>query len=789
MRLGAEPAAYRPPVEPGMDLSDRDRLSQVRQSTLVGPNNSLSWELDGYQFELRGEPLQLVISNNGASLLETLPGRFFWVDGNQRRRHYHVKPEDGLYYGLGEKSGPLLRNHRAFDLNNRDAIGYHPEFGDPLYKHIPFYLMHRPTLGHSLGIFLNNAYPSRFDFGSERSGYWSPYTSMVIDGGDLDLYFLMGPTPGDVLKRYYRLTGFPAMPTKASLGYLGSTMYYTELPADADQAVLGFIRRCHALDIPISGFHLSSGYTKGQDGKRYTLTWNQTVVSDPARFVEEMAAEGQILSPNIKPGMLTTHPLYAEFDQIGGFLQTAEGETLVEKYWGGQASFVDFSNPKARALWRRYLVDRLIQLGVSAIWNDNNEFEIDDDQVIANNDGRPVDALALKPRLANEMARVAFEALSEEGTVRPFVLSRAGYAGLQKYAQTWSGDNSSTWDDFHFNVATMLGMSLSGMPFNGMDIGGFAGPAPEPALFLRWVQNGIFHPRFSIHSVNSDNTVTEPWLYPDLLPQIRRAIRTRYLFLPTLYTLGRSAHHLGTPIVAPLIYHFPDDPACQNMHTAFMLGEGLLVVALTRPGLTTLEVYFPAGEWTCFYTGTGYQGGQSYLIELSDAYAPLFYRSGYGFLLDSSFFDAVEGVTPIEPEKESLIAWLDVRDEGRMGLYDDDGKSLDYLNGDVLTASFAWSQRDDGRLTLTYLMSGSFEPSYQALYLFLAADSITPFEIKRGGVTLAQTLYHDHLETDHWYFDAARRIVVVQLAGDLLRGPFELILDYRRMINIDEENE
>jgi alpha-glucosidase len=718
---GPAGAGHQPELDPTFLPMDRTALPAWRTAVDTDAD-PLELPL-GQAHRLRIErPLQFTLLRGDTVLWQSLAGRTLRVDALGRRWHYHARDDAHRLYGLGEKTGPLVRNHRSFGMRNVDAAEYDPATGDPLYKHIPFYLIHQPQHRTTIGVFLNNAWPTRFDFGAERSGYWPPYASICADGGDLDLFLFTGPQPADVLLQYHRLTGFPALPTKASLGYLGSTMTYTELDSGSDEAVLGFADRCAQEGIPLSGFHLSSGYTRDADGLRNTLTWDRRTFPDPAGFVEAFQRDGLVLSPNVKPAMLTTHPLYPQFDGAGAFITAADGSSATAQFWGGQASFVDFSNPVAVRMWREHLGEALLDLGVTSIWNDNNEFESDDDTALCNNDGHPVVAHSMRPVLSNLMARLAYEAVCDAGDARPFILSRAGFAGLQRYAQTWSGDNTSDWADFHYNVATMLGLSLSGMPFNGMDIGGFTGPAPGPELFARWVQNGAFHPRFSIHSVNSDGTVTEPWLYPELTPVIREAIRTRYALLPTIYSAAAQAHREGLPVVRPLVFEFPGFAPGRDRHTEFLLGPALLVVAVTEPGMEEVTVCFPPGEWTCIFTGDRVQGGHMARVpapaERSTAYA----RTGHGYFLDGDFAD----------EPAALIARLAMRAQGSAWFYDDDGRTRANEQGSSLRARYTWQHSTLG-IHLRYQADGPYLPQWGRLRLDLDIGPTRPRRVTWRG--------------------------------------------------------
>ena len=764
--------SYQPELDPAFVPMDPATLAAWRSVATGGSRIELPL---GEDHLLRIErPLQFTLLRGEQVLWQSLAGRTLRIDAQGRRWHYHARDDGHRFYGLGEKAGGLDRTNRTFQLRNVDAAGYDPDTGDPLYKHIPFYLVHQPEQRTTIGVFLNNAWPSRFDFGAERSGYWPPYASICADGGDLDLFLLTGPTPAAVLHQYHQLTGFPALPTKASLGYMGSTMTYTELDAGSDAAVLGFAQRCGQEGIPLSGFHLSSGYTRDADGLRNTLTWDPRTFPDPQGFVDAFQRDGLVLSPNVKPAMLTTHPLYRRFDEAGAFVRSSDGSSATAQFWGGQASFVDFSNPVAERLWREHLQTALIDRGVTSIWNDNNEFESDDDATVCDNDGHPVAANSMRPVLSNLMAQQAYEAVRDSTDERPFILSRAGFAGLQRYAQTWSGDNTSDWANFHGNVATMLGMSLSGMPINGMDIGGFTGPAPDPELFARWVQNGVLHPRFCIHSVNSDGTVTEPWLYPELTPVIRDAIRLRYALLPTIYSAAAQAHEDGLPVVRPLVFEFPGFEPGHDRHTEFLLGPALLAVAVTEPGLTEVTVCFPPGEWTCLHTGHRVQGGSTMVVPAPADRSIVYARSGHGYFLDGDFAG----------DPGALIARLGMRTDGSAWCYDDDGHSRAHEDGVSLHSRYVW-QRSNLGVHLRHDPTGSYLPQWRRLRLELDIGDAAPRRVSwrpRGATVeeIARARSADRADdSSGWSHDPERGRLTLVLPATALNHRWQLDVDAR----------
>ncbi|WP_375753293.1 TIM-barrel domain-containing protein [Vibrio sp. HN007] len=741
-------------VEPA-ELTDTIALWMTNIRTALDSGSVIELPLGEYRIQLHQRPLYLAVLHQDSIIYQDLPRRAYILDTNQRRAHYHQREDNDYYYGLGEKTGVLERSGRRFRMNNVDAVGYDPGSGDPLYKHIPFWVRYRPNDNHCVGLYYHNAHPCEFNIGCERSGYWGAYASYQVDSGQIDYVMMLGKTPAKILSQYHEITGYACMPTKASLGYMGSTMYYTELSKGADEAVLGFVDECQRQSIPLSGFHLSSGYTKGADGKRYTFNWDNNNFPDPQKFVADMQAKEMVLSPNVKPGLLTTHPLWQEFDQANAFIRTADGEkSKIERFWGGDASFVDFTNPVGRELWTKYLKLSLVNKGIVSIWNDNNEFEMDGDAQ-CNGDGTAQNASALKPVLSNLMAQASYDAIigdkEGKGRTRPFILSRAGFAGIQTIAQTWSGDNDSSWKCFRYNIATMLGMSWSGVAFNGMDIGGFTGPAPSPELFLRWIQNGIFHPRFCIHSVNSDNTVTEPWIYPTILPQIRKAMQFRQQLLPTLYSVSRQVVLKGSPIVTPLSYFDIEDPNTREIDTAFLLGNSLYCAAIVEPEVDSLDIYLPKGEWVDWYTGERLTGGIYHQVKTQLDYSPLYMRAGSGVFIDTSDQESPNGLEII------LAAWK----TGQAYFYDDDGKTMDFELGEYHQSEFEW-QAKASQIKLTVKQKTNFIPQWKQVRLTLLVQENCPHQIVINNQPLEQVLYQHQLNKKSWHYDMEKKQVTLQ---------------------------
>lgn len=601
--------------------------------------------------------------------------------------HFMARRPDEYYYGFGEVAGPLDKAGMRLRMKPADAYGYHAEHSDPLYKHWPFYITFVPERDIAYGLFYDNLAESVFDMGKEvnalRGGDFRYYQAQA---GDLDYYLIYGPTIAAVIEKFTALTGRPALPPRWSLGYLGSTMSYTEAP-DAQEQLKQFVELCAAHDIPCDMFHLSSGYTTDSAGKRCVFTWNADKVPQPQQMAADFHAAGIRLAANIKPYLLTTHPFYRDVTAHGGFIKQASADAPeINPFWSGGAyetdpgSYIDFTSHAGFEWWKARVIDTLLEVGIDAIWNDNNEFEVRNDAARGDGFGSPIPMALIRPLMTLLMARSSYEAMQTHSpSQRPYLLTRSGCPGIQRYAQTWSGDNATSWQTLRYNIPMGLGLSLSGMPNTGHDVGGFAGPKPDPELFVRWVQHGIFQPRFTIHSWNSDGTVNEPWMYPDVLPLIRDAIRFRYRLIPYLYTLLVESAQTGHPIARPLVYDFPHDSACATESFDFMLGPNLLVASVLEPGAASRAVYLPRDvEWADYHTGQWFTGGQTVHVKTLLNVIPLFVPAGGIIPLGS---DHSVRSTDADQVRQARIYPPRGTEYSAFTVIEDDGVSTEYQHG------------------------------------------------------------------------------------------------------------
>lgn len=723
---------------------------------------------DGIQITLQKDPFAFSIGPEGQPpLFRDVSGRSYQHFSHQVRHSFCL--DNSLFYGFGEKTGPLEKTGRRMRFSNKDACGYDPKETDPLYKHLPMFLKLDPVTRQVCGIFYHTDRDCTLDMGKEYNGYWPRMGQFTSEGEDVDLFFLLGPSMEDVVTRFARLTGLPLLLPRYALGYLGSTMFYSELAENCDEEILSFVRHTREEEVPCSNFQLSSGYTTDRNCKRNVFSWNREKFPDPEAFLAAMEAMDAPVTPNIKPALLTTNPLYETFREAGAFIQMPDGSPYITRFWGGEGSFVDFSSSAGRSLWQRYAEQNLLRYGIHSLWNDNNEFDIEDDNALCANEGAPLPAAAIRGRLPLLMNLTGKQVLEHHWpNKRLYQVSRSGSAGICRYAQTWTGDNRTGWDTLRYNIATMLGCSLSGLPLTGSDVGGFAGSAPERELFLRWLWCGVLMPRFSIHSANDDNTVTEPWMYPKDMEIVRSAFSLRERLMPYLYSLHALSSRTGVPIWRPMVYEFPEDDTLYREDTSFMLGQALLCAPVVEEGAVSRQITFPRGQ--DFYqleSGEIFSGGQTCLVPAPLTTVPLYQRGGSILPLQ----EGAEIVLSVAPETACYFT-----------LWEDDGQSNDYRQGLFLATTFHASL-DQGKLTLTCETQGSYLSRTGITYRIQCRGK-APREVIWNDSPLPQILhYRDFAEAQSgWHYDHGSRRCLIRCDNgrDLQKltvnfGTFDLI--------------
>jgi alpha-glucosidase len=508
-------------------------------------------------------------------------------------------------YGMGDKTGPLDRRGATFTNWNSDTFGF-GAFTDPIYKSIPFYIAAGGE-GGAYGLFLDNNWRSTFDFGHRTDGV---IEISAVDG-PIDYYLIAGPSIGEVVRRYTDLTGKAPFAPIWALGYQQSRWSYM-----SDAEVRAIAARYRALDFPLDLIWLDIDY---QDRNR-PFTVNRAAFPDMRKLNADMNGLG-IRLVAITDLHIAAAPGedYAPYDSgMAGrhFVRGADGKTFVAPVWPGPSVFPDFTRAATRAWWGGLYKD-LADDGFAGFWNDMNEpavFETPTKTMplgnlhrIESDDFAPRDATHAEIHnvYGMENTRATFEGLERlRPNLRPFVMTRASYAGGQRYAATWTGDNSSTWDHLRLAVQQMISLGLSGFSYSGADVGGFTGGA-SPELMTRWFEVAAFTPVFRDHSMK-EAPRAEPWVDgPEQLAIRRRYVEARYRLMPYLYGLAEQNARTGDPIMRPVFYDYPDALASTcDQSLSFTLGRDLLVAGPPKPeSPAPFDICLPSGGWYDYWTG------------------------------------------------------------------------------------------------------------------------------------------------------------------------------------------
>lgn len=737
---GYEPGIIR--IQRSFTGAFRENSPILMDATTLKPECTGKSVFSAFGMDLAFDETGAMDWTDGSAHFREVPGRHLIRRGQQTIHSFCL--EDCLYYGFGEKTGPLEKTGFRMRFSGKDAIGYDPQHTDPLYKHVPFFLKMASDGKSVCGVFYHTAADCEIDMGREVNGYYPPMGQFITEEKEVDLFLIRGKDMAEVLKNFTLLTGRPLFPPKYALGYLGSTMFYTELPKDCDKEILGFVEKAKRLGIPCSNFQLSSGYTTDSKGLRNVFSWNREKSPSPETFAGNMEKAGAPITPNVKPALLTSNPLYEAFRDAGAFIHQEDGSPVVARFWGGQGSFVDFTNPRARALWKQCLKENLLNYGIRSIWNDNNEFDINEGY--CDNDGAPLPAIEVRAILPLLMNQAAWEALEEcYPGQRPYMVSRSGSAGINRYAQVWTGDNRTGWDSLQWNIATMLGSSLSGMSVTGSDVGGFAGGAPEMELFLRWIACGVVMPRFSIHSANNDNTVTEPWMYLSQMDTVRKLFSLRNRLMPLLYSLHYEAHTEGLPIWRPMVWQYPEDRRCQKENVDFFLGNGLLCACTVEKGAKSRKVYLPEGVFYDFYTRQRYAGNQEVTLDAPLDKLILLQKGG--------------SIVPTQ-EIDGLHLWICPEESCDFLYYDDDGQTRDIHRPEVQKLHIRLTREEDFAVVDLQLRSGTMP---QIRKIAIQCHEKAPAGVWDQGTSLPQVLDVDAFECCEkgWHYDPEHKLCLV----------------------------
>ncbi|MGT2615906.1 glycoside hydrolase family 31 protein [Clostridium perfringens] len=581
---------------------------------------------------------------------------------------YISKVNDCLaYYGLGEKGGDLNKKGCYTENFNTDD----PETDDDsvtYYKTIPFYVALKEEATY--GIFFDNSFRSYFDMGKEMGDR----IFFGAIGGQIQYYFIPGENIKEVVKNYTALTGRMEMPPLWSLGYQQCRFSYF-----SQEEVRELVKTFEEKDIPLDVVYLDIDY---MDGFR-VMTFKTPNFDDAAGLISDLKEKGIRTITIIDPGVKVDEEylVFKRGKEGNHFTKKLDGEMFIGAVWPGDSAFPDFSNKYCREWWKSELKKFISEHGMDGIWNDMNEpcvFNNDHKTMLEtclhNSDNGVIEHKEFHNRYGFEMSRCSKEAQEElHPNERGFSMTRATYAGGQRYSSVWTGDNMSLWSQMRMSISMNANLGISGFSFVGNDVSGFGLDSSEE-LFIRWMEMGPFIPIFRNHS-NMYTRRQEPWAFGPRAEKIaKKSIELRYELLPYIYDLYYISHKEGLPIFRPMIMEYEKDMNLLNMREQFMLGENMIVAPVLYEGERSKTVYLPKGSWFNYFTMEKLQGGKWYKLTCELDEILVFVKEGAIIPTYNKKFRNVK-------ERPNNIL-LKVFGENAKGFhYNDDGHTMEYLEG------------------------------------------------------------------------------------------------------------
>ena len=564
-------------------------------------------------------------------------------------------------YGLGDKTGFLNKRGYEYDMWNTDDPAPHVDSFKALYKSIPFFIVFNKS--YSYGYFFDNTYKSNFNMAKNNS----EVVSIGFTDGPLNYYFIGGNNLKDVVSNYTYITGRMDMPKRFTLGYHQSRWSYS-----TKDEVIKLVDNFKKYDIPLECVHLDIDY---MDGYR-VFTVNDERFSDFKNFTEEMKNKGVKLVTIIDPGVKVDSN-YDVYNYIvkNKLVATENNEVYVNSVWPGESVYPSFINPKLRTYWGE-LDGKMLDLGVSGIWNDMNEpasFNGPLPSKVEFFDGNRIHYHDEVHNIyGHYMAKATYEGMKKHNNERPFVITRACYAGTQKYSTVWTGDNHSIWSHLQMAIPQICNLGLSGFAFAGCDVGGFSSDATKE-LLIRWAELGAITPLFRNHSAMGTKR-QEPWEFDDETISIyRKAVKLRYEIIPYYYDLFFEAANTGIPAFRAVVLEYPEDSNTYEINDEVMLGANILASPVVEQGKRNKLVYLPSGtNWYDYYSYDKFEPGY-HIYDTPLDKLPLFVKEG--------------AIIPKYPNYESLddpknIIFEIYPGDGTYIHYQDNGVDFNYEEGE-----------------------------------------------------------------------------------------------------------
>ncbi len=637
-------------------------------------------------------PVRIIFQDiQGKVLNEDDPLGVRWI-GNQVTNYKKLRKNE-KFIGLGEKTGPLNRRGQAYENWNNDDYAYEVD-DDPIYASVPFYMgIHEDR---TYGIFLNNTFKTVFNFGASNDRF----SSFGAEDGELDYYFFGSGSIRDIVQDYTWLTGRMQLPPLWSLGFQQCRWSYYP-----DDEVITLARTFREKQIPADVIYLDIHYMD----KYKLFTWDNDRFPDPKSTIDQLKGMGFHVAVIVDPGIKTEegYDVYEDGVEKDVFAKYPDGSYYAGNVWPGRCHFPDFTMEKTRSWWGEKF-EELVADGVEGFWNDMNEpaswGNRPPDLIEFNMDGNNGTHLEAHNIYGMQMSRATLEGVNQLKKGRSFILTRAAFAGTQRYSAVWTGDNVASDEHMLLSARIVASMGLSGFSFAGPDVGGFIGKR-TPELFARWLSQGVFTPFFRNHS--SHNTRDhEPWAYGEQVEHIsKKYLELRYQLLPYLYSTFYESSRSGLPISRSLAmdYTFDDKIYNHSYQNQYLFGPAFLIVP-TESTQKFSKVYLPEGRWFHYWSGQAYEGNQSIIVDAPLDKLPVFVKEGAIIPMQST----------VQYTSQSASDTLDIHvykgsEKTSFEYYEDDGTSFDYRKGGFYKRSLKYDP--NGTLIL-----GKVEGSYQSKF-------------------------------------------------------------------------